>query len=202
MNGARQHFEQMYQADPDPWQVASRWYERRKRDLLLAALPRERYAHGFEPGCGNGETTQRLLQRCERLCAVDFSARAVDLCRERMAPQDRARLDLQALPLPWQWPQVPQVPQAGFDLIVVSELAYYFDDAALAHFNRQCLASLQGGGHWLMCHWRHDAHDRLQTTQALHDSVAAHAQLRLLLSHCEPDFQLDIWQKTPERTDR
>ena len=73
MNGARQHFEQMYQADPDPWQVASRWYERRKRDLLLAALPRERYAHGFEPGCGNGETTQRLLQRCERLCAVDFS---------------------------------------------------------------------------------------------------------------------------------
>src|SRR3989442_280161 len=100
MNGARQHFEQMYQADPDPWQVASRWYERRKRDLLLAALPRERYAHGFEPGCGNGETTQRLLQRCERLCAVDFSARAVDLCRERMAPQDRARLDLQALLLP------------------------------------------------------------------------------------------------------
>src|SRR5256885_1162621 len=189
MNGARQHFEQMYQADPDPWQVASRWYERRKRDLLLAALPRERYAHGFEPGCGNGETTQRLLQRCERLCAVDFSARAVDLCRERMAPQDRARLrpalpreryahgfepgcgngeppqrllqrcerlcavdfsaravdlcrermapqdrarlDLQALPLPWQWPQVPQVPQAGFDLIVVSELAYYFDDAEI-----------------------------------------------------------------------
>lgn len=47
MNSARQHFEQMYQADPDPWQVASRWYERRKRDLLLAALPRERYAHGF-----------------------------------------------------------------------------------------------------------------------------------------------------------
>ncbi|WP_289240853.1 class I SAM-dependent methyltransferase [Delftia sp.] len=110
MNGARQHFERMYQADPDPWQVASRWYERRKRDLLLAALPRERYAHGFEPGCGNGEATQRLLQRCDRLCAVDFSDRAVDLCRQRIAPQDRARLDLQALPLPWQWPQVPQVP--------------------------------------------------------------------------------------------
>src|SRR5258708_25102140 len=71
----------MCEDGPDPWQVASRWYERRKRDLLLAALPRERYAHGFEPGCGNGETTQRLLQRCERLCAVDFSARAVDLCR-------------------------------------------------------------------------------------------------------------------------
>ena len=202
MNGARQHFEQMYQADPDPWQVASRWYERRKRDLLLAALPRERYAHGFEPGCGNGEATQRLLQRCDRLCAVDFSDRAVDLCRQRIAPQDRARLDLQALPLPWQWPQVPQVPQQGFDLIVVSELAYYFDDAALAHFNRQCLASLQGGGHWLMCHWRHGAHDHLQTTRTLHDSVSAHAQLNLLLSHSEPDFQLDIWQKTPERTDR
>jgi SAM-dependent methyltransferase len=194
MTAARQHFEQMYQADPDPWCVVSSWYERRKRDLLLASLPREHYAHGFEPGCGNGEATQRLLQRCGRLCAVDFSDRAVGLCRERIPQRDRARLDLQALSLPWQWPKVPQ---DGFDLLVVSELAYYFDDAALAHFNRQCMASLQGGGHWLMCHWRHDAHDRLQTTQALHDSVASHGGLRLLLTHTEPDFQLDIWQKNP-----
>lgn len=193
MSGARLHFEHLYQADPDPWQVASRWYERRKRDLLLASLPHEHYAHGFEPGCGNGEATQRLLQRCTRLCAVDFSEQALQLCRERVEPLDPERLELHALALPWRWPPVPA---QGFDLIVVSELAYYFDDAELAHFNSRCLASLRPGGHWAMCHWQHDAPDRRQSTQALHAAVSAHTQLHRLLCHVEPDFQLDIWEKS------
>lgn len=195
MNGGRLHFEHLYQADPDPWQVASRWYERRKRELLLACLPRERYEEGFEPGCGNGEATLRLLQRCDRLCAVDFSDQALQLCRERIAPQDHDRLELQALPLPWRWPPVPA---AGFDLIVVSELAYYFDDAELAHFRSRCLASLRGGGHWAMCHWRHDAPDRRQSTEALHEGMSVYPQLRRVLRHTEADFQLDIWEKRPE----
>ena len=193
MNGARLHFERLYQADPDPWQVASSWYERRKRDLLLACLPRERYAQGFEAGCGNGEATQRLLQRCAQLRAVDFSDQALQLCRERVEPADLERLQLQALALPWRWPPVPA---QGFDLIVVSELAYYFDDAELAHFNSRCLASLSEGGHWVMCHWLHDAPDRRQSTQALHEGLSAYTQLRRLLRHVEADFQLDVWEKS------
>jgi len=188
-----QHFERMYQASPDPWRVASDWYEQRKRNLLLACLPRERYRHGFEPGCGNGETTLRLLERCDRLCAVDFSDRAVQLCGMRTQGLARGCLDLQALPLPWHWPDVPA---SGFDLIVVSELAYYLDDAALAHFNRQCLASLAAGGHLVMCHWRHAAPDRLQPTQTLHHLTGTSPQLQALLTHTEADFHLDIWEKS------
>ena len=190
-----QHFEQLYQAHPDPWRVASDWYERRKRALLLAALPRERYQHGFEPGCGNGETTLLLLERCDRLCAVDFSNKAVELSGARIQGERRSRLDLQALPLPARWPGVPA---SGFDLIVVSELAYYFDDAALAHFNRRCLESLSPAGHLVMCHWLHGAHDHLQPTQAMHRNVGENPQLQALLTHTEADFQLDVWQKASE----
>jgi SAM-dependent methyltransferase len=174
--------------------VASDWYERRKRGLLLASLPRERYRHGFEPGCGNGETTVRLLARCDRLCAVDFSDQAVQLCGLRTQAARGDRLALQALPLPTRWPAVPE---AGFDLIVVSELAYYLDDEAWALFRRRCLDSLCPGGHLAMCHWRHDAPDRRQTTEALHQGMAASPCLATLLSHAEPDFQLDVWEKKP-----
>lgn len=188
-----QHFEKMYQDHSDPWRVASDWYERRKRALLLASLPNERYQYGFEPGCGNGETTVLLLERCDRLCAVDFSDKAVQLTGTRIQGEGRNRLDLRSMPLPSCWPDVPA---SGFDLIVVSELAYYLDDKALAHFNRQCLASLSAGGHLAMCHWQHDAHDRQQPTQLLHRSMDESPHLMPLLTHTETDFQLDIWQKT------
>ena len=194
MTDARQHFEQMYKADPDPWHVASDWYERRKRNLLLASLPREHYRHGFEPGCGNGEATLRLLERCDRLCAVDFSDQAVQLCAARTQATRGDRLALHTLSLPSRWPAVPA---AGFDLIVVSELAYYLDDEALALFQRQCLDSLCPGGHLVMCHWRHDAPDRRQATETLHRRTGASPCLTTLLSHTEADFQLDVWGKSP-----
>lgn len=187
-----QHFEQLYQASADPWQVSSKWYERRKRQLLLAALPRERYRHGFEPGCGNGETTMALMARCEQLVAADFSEAAVLLCNARLERKDQRQLHLQTLEVPQEWPQVPA---GGFDLLVVSELAYYFSDAELAVFNDRCLASLAPGGHWLMCHWRHPAPDLRQNADTLHAQIGASAALRTVVEHREADFLLEVWER-------
>jgi hypothetical protein len=39
------HFQQLYEQADDPWQVRQRWYEQRKRSLLLASLPAPRYRH-------------------------------------------------------------------------------------------------------------------------------------------------------------
>lgn len=198
MSGAQHHFEHLYQAHGDPWRVASDWYERRKRDVLLACLPREHYRHGFEPGCGNGVSTLRLLDRCERLCAADFSAAAVQLCAQRLeaAQIDRARIELLQLELPLAWPRVPN---QGFDLLVVSELAYYLDDASLQQFIERCVDSLAEAGHLLMCHWRGSANDRRQSTEDLHAQVGRQPCLQALLRHEEAEFQLDVWEKfTPK----
>ncbi|MCD2166162.1 class I SAM-dependent methyltransferase [Comamonas koreensis] len=188
----RQHFEQLYQNSPDPWAVKTAWYERRKRQVLLASLPREQYRYGFEPGCGNGETTMALLERCDQLIAADFAESAVLLCNARVQREDRRQLHLQKLQLPQEWPEVPA---GGFDLLVVSELAYYLGDSDLALFSERCLASLAPGGHWLMCHWRHQAPDLQQTADTIHAQIGASAALKTVVEHRETDFLLEVWER-------
>ena len=67
MNGVRDTFERVYAASDDPWGFRTSWYEARKRSILLACLPRQRYRSGYEPGCSNGELAAVLALRCERL---------------------------------------------------------------------------------------------------------------------------------------
>lgn len=186
------HFEQLYQSTSDPWKARTSWYERRKRQLLLSALPQERYKHGFEPGCGNGELTMSLLNRCEQLTSADFSETAINLCRAAISREHRNRLNLHRLQVPEEWPQVPS---CGFDLLIVSELAYYLSDSRLAMFNDRCTKSLMPGGHLLMCHWLHKAPDLLQSAESVHALIRADSTLKNLVGYRESDFILDIWEK-------
>ncbi len=63
MSAVQQYFGAIYR-DDDPFGYRERWYEARKRDLLLASLPRARFAHAWELGCSNGELTAALAPRC------------------------------------------------------------------------------------------------------------------------------------------
>lgn len=186
------HFERLYRDHADPWHVASAWYERRKRALLLACLGRERYRHGFEPGCGAGELTRHLAARCARVCAVDVAGAAIARCRARLDADGIRNVDVLTLDLPGRWPPTPP---GGFDLIVVSELAYYLDDAALAQFLDALDASLAMEGEIVACHWRPDFDDRMQPTDALHDAVAALPGLVPKARHHEDEFRLDLWRR-------
>ena len=60
MNVAAEYFEAMYRESQDPWSLSTRWYERRKYALTVAALPRARYRSAFEPGCSVGELSALL----------------------------------------------------------------------------------------------------------------------------------------------
>lgn len=192
---AADHFERLYRADPDPWRVASAWYERRKRSLLLAAMGREHYCHAFEPGCGTGALTRCLAQRCSRVCAADVASTATAHCRARLAGRGMDHVQVLTLDLPWQWPDTPA---GGFDLIVLSEVAYYLDDAALAEFLRRVDASLGVDGEIVACHWRPDFDDRLQSTDALHAAIGALPGLSRLATHAEDEFRLDLWRRQPQ----
>lgn len=180
-----EYFAERWGDSDDPWQIAVRWYERRKRDVLMACLPRERYRSGFEPGCAAGYLTARLAGRCDQLLAADTDPRAVALTRTRVA-DDHVRVERHAVPADW--------PDDRFDLIVVSELGYYLAADDLELLAARIAGSLQPGGTVVACHWRHSAPGHPSTAEQVHLTVplqipqAGHA-----VRHVEPDFLLDVW---------
>jgi SAM-dependent methyltransferase len=147
------YFRGLYAASADPWGMADRWYEARKYALSVTLLPRGRYASAFEPGCSIGVLTAQLSPRCDQLLACDTAAAAVELARTRTAGLPGVRVEQRALP--GQWPRAQ-----SFDLIVLSELLYYFGDADLDDVLGLSVGALRRDGHLLAVHWRHDAHRR------------------------------------------
>lgn len=64
----------------------SRFYERRKYALTLAALPRAHYRRAFEPGCANGALSELLAERCDELFCCDLVEATVERARQRLRP--------------------------------------------------------------------------------------------------------------------
>jgi len=178
------YFRDRYVASPDPYGLAERWYEARKYAISVALLPRERYGAAFEPGCSIGVLTTMLALRCDRLLACDVVPEAVAAARARTAGLPGVRVERRTVP--GEWPPHP------FDLIVLSELLYYFDDADLDEVLRLSIGALRPGGHLLAVHWRHPApHPR--TGDEVHRQLAAHAGLARLAHYRDPDFTAEVY---------
>jgi 2-polyprenyl-3-methyl-5-hydroxy-6-metoxy-1,4-benzoquinol methylase len=190
-----QQLQQPGRPDAEPWKVRQRWYEQRKRNLLLACLPQQRYRRAFEPGCGNGELAAALAQRAERVLASDLSIEAIGLTRRRLLQEplsDSSRVTIRQQRMPQDWPH-----GETFDLIVINEMAYYLEDAqALMQLRAHCAASLADGGTLVLCHWRRDLPGRKLNTDSIHTVFGAAPGLQPLMHHEEEDFLLDIWSNS------
>ena len=178
-------FEALYARDRDPWRFRTRWYEQRKRALLLASLPMSRYVRGWEPACANGELTAALAGRCDQVVASDASANACTIARERLAAEANVVVLRQALP--------DEGPEGEFDLIVFAEVGYYFDDDELDRCVRSLRARCAAGATIAACHWRRPARGHRRTGDAVHARMNAQLGLPHLACHREADFVLDIW---------
>ncbi|MFJ9406596.1 SAM-dependent methyltransferase [Streptomyces sp. NPDC101393] len=185
MSTPASYFETMYQRSPDPWHLADRWYERRKYDLTLAALPQPRYRRAFEPACSVGELTSRLAQRCDMLLACDRVASAAATAAHRTAGHSHVRVEQRTLPEEW--------PQGTFDLVVLSELLYYFDAAALDVLMRSAVNALEPGGTLVTVHWNHPVTEHLATGTELAEILAEVPGLMLTADHRESDFVLQTF---------
>ncbi len=139
-------FDALYRASADPWGTRTRWYERRKRALLLASLPHERYEDAYEAGCGNGHVTTELAPRCAHVLASDASPEAVALATSATAAC--ANVVVERHRLPDDWPRRP------FDLIVLSELLYFIDAAGRDRIADAARDSAGPSGVVVACDWR------------------------------------------------
>src|SRR5690606_6494758 len=121
---AAAHLDQVWQSSDDPFGYRTRWYEQRKRELLLAVLPWPGFGRGWEIGCANGELTHALAGRCKALLGTDLHPRAVAAARARCSAL--AHVEVRQMEHPREWPD------DHFDLVVVGEVGYYLDAPSLA----------------------------------------------------------------------
>jgi SAM-dependent methyltransferase len=178
------YFEEMYRSSEDPWHLAERWYERRKYAQTVAALPARRYRSGFEPGCSVGQLTLLLAERCDALLACDRTASAV--ATASAATADLSHVTVARMAVPKRWPE------ESFDLIVLSELLYYFDDAERDMVLDRSVASLEPGGTLVTVHWNHPVAEHRGTGRDIAAELAARTGLTLLADHREQDFTLQV----------
>ena len=185
MSVADAYFDKLYQASQITWSFRERWYEQRKRNLTLAALPRSHYGSIYEPQCADGELSARLAERCSQLLCSDSSAVAVELASQRLAHRGNVRLQQACLPLQW--------PTARFDLIIFNELACQFSPDELAQLVSLARASLSDGGTLLACHWRRPVDGCPQTGDQVHAQLDAQLGLPKLMRHEDADMLLEVW---------
>ncbi|MFM0071501.1 class I SAM-dependent methyltransferase [Paraburkholderia sediminicola] len=189
MSSTATYFDELYKSSDDPWHLREGWYERRKRSLTLALLPRPRYRNAFEPGCANGELTAELATRCDVLLAADLHETAVRLARERVAGMPQVRVEQRTVPGEWPTGAGP------FDLIVISELAYYLGAADLETLAARIAASLTQDGTLLACHWRRPFAEALESADTAHALFEARCGLSHLAHHDEADLLIDVWSR-------
>ncbi|QOT82166.1 methyltransferase domain-containing protein (plasmid) [Cupriavidus basilensis] len=181
------HFDALYARSDDPWSYRNSWYEARKRNLVLALLDRPRFRSAFEPGCGNGELSAVLALRCDSLLAADMHPRAVDVARQCLARM--ANVHVMPLSVPAGWPR------GIFELIVISELAYYLSDAGVEHMAHRVRRTLAPGGLLLACHWRRPFGERMISSERAHELLGQHAGLDCIATHVEADFLMQAWTR-------
>lgn len=184
-----QAFEALHARNADPWHYHTRWYERRKRDLTLALLTRERYRRAFEPGCSIGVLSAALAPRCDALHIQDVSDSAVARAREALRDQPHVSIACGAVPEQW--------PEGCFDLIVISEMGYYLSREALETLCTQIDACLSEDGELLACHWRHPIEGSDLNAESVHHTLAGRLGYAHHGRYEDSDTLIDLWQRTP-----
>jgi predicted O-methyltransferase YrrM len=182
------YFERMYVGADDPWELSTRWYEERKYSITLALLPERRYRHAFEPGCSIGTLTTQLAHRCDHVSAVDVAEAALGGADSRLrAAGCRDRVTLTRSSLDTTWPAGP------FDLLVLSEVAYYLEAGALATvLHREC-PRLQPGATVVAAHWRHAVPDYPLTGDAAHAVISQTPGLKSLGCYRDSDVVIEVF---------
>ena len=180
------YFVDMYGDDPDPWGFEREWYERRKYNLTLAALPRHRYRRALEPGCANGALTERLANRCDSVVAFDVIPEAAARACDRVAGLAHVDVDVGTFPTTW--------PPGTGDLVVWSEVAYYLTepgrDAARAGLDTW----LEPGGHLVAVHYTGQT-DYPMAGADVAPWIDSFGWMRRLVTIDDPDFALVVWER-------
>ncbi len=178
-------FEPMYDADGDPWSFASSEYEL-GRYAATTALLAPHYRRCFEPGCSIGVLTERLAARCDEVVAVDPSPTAVEHARRRVRAWSGVSVDVACIPEWW--------PDGMFDLVVFSELGYYWDAADLDALVDRLAGLVEPGGDLVAVHWRGHSADHVLHGDEVQTILTARLGVPTVIDG-RPEFVAARWRR-------
>lgn len=185
--GLARRFEGIYAGSEDPWSYETSEYEAAKYSSTLAALPPRRIRSALEMGCSIGVFTAMLAEHCDRLLAADFSPLAVERARRRLASRGNVTLEQRDLR--------ESLPPGPFDLVVCSEILYYWRRADVEATLDEIEQRLDGDGALIAVNWRgHDPDAPLRScdVEAILDSRPA---LHRAHSEIAEGYQLGRWER-------
>lgn len=178
-------FDRVYR-EGDPWHFDSDPYEQGRYATILAALGTRRFERAYEPGCSVGAFTALLAPRCDQVVARDVSPAAIELARVACAPYPQVDLGVGAVEV--------DRPPGRFDLIVFSEIGYYFEEPQLHVVIDDLVGLLHDEGTLIGSHWTGRSDDHRIGGRTVVAGIQQHPDL--LGSHSEhPGFLLGRWTK-------
>lgn len=165
-------FEQLFSADPDPWNYKTSRFEEHKRTMLLHHCRRRALGRVLELGCAIGVTTQFLAQGALRVVAVDASPSALALAERHLSDKSNVRFIEGRLP--------HDLPRGPYDTIVVSELVYYLSARDAVALARGVVDVCAPGARVVVLHHHLKFPDAAVQPELAHRRFVSHLRRRLV----------------------
>lgn len=185
-----EYFDRIYEESPDPWNFEHSEYEANKYRETLDCLPRQLYANALEVGCSIGVLTQKLSARCCALLSIDVSLRALERAAERCAGLDHVRFACVQLP--------EEAPAGEFDLVVVSEVGYYWQRDDLARAITLLAERQPTGGHLVLVHFTEFVEDYPLTGDEVHAVWLARREWKTIHHSRQASYRLDVLERVDD----
>ena len=184
------YFEDIYRRSRDPWNFETSEYEEAKYRNTLALLPRARYRCALEVGSSIGVFTQQLAERCDELISVDVSEKALQAARKRCEQQENVHFVRAQIPM--------EIPDGRYQLIVVSEVAYYWSRERLELGATLMAQHQEAGDHLALVHLITPVPDYPLTGDEVHDAWLMRPEWRLLNQERYERYRIDILERTDD----
>lgn len=184
------YFAVVYDSSEDPWNFETSTYEAAKYAATIAALPNKQKERVLEVGCSIGVLTQLLAQRCTHLLAIDVSKKALDIAARRCEHVRNVTFKKASFPR--------QLPTDQFNLIMISEVAYYLSATDWIAAIGTLYDRLMSGGHIVLVHWLPEVPDYPQTGDQVHDRFEQLMQdkMQLTFSNRTENYRIDVWARS------
>jgi SAM-dependent methyltransferase len=151
--------------------------------MTIEVLGSQQFARGLEIGCSIGVLTLRLSELCRELVSVDVSERAITVARQRCAKQPNVSFERMNVPA--------QFPDGYFDLIVLSEVGYYWSDADFA-LARTRIAEAGRGATVELVHFLPKVEDYIRDGDAVHRTFLSDERFEVTLSMRAERYRIDV----------